>query len=112
MPIKPLKLVLTLLALALPAIAHAQEIPPLIFVLAVSPVLVAGLAIALGFVSRSWRVGVTHLGLIGIWILLFVVASYWVESDIVIWTPLVLYGIHAATLLVMLTRSVLQRIRD
>ena len=93
-------------ALTLPGIAHAQNIPPVIAALALSPVLVFLFAVVLGIVSRSWRVGVAHAGLVGIWILLFGVASYWVENDYVIWTPLALYVIHAVTLVVLIARRV------
>jgi hypothetical protein len=106
-----LKALLAVSALTLPGVALAQNIRPIIGALALSPVLVFLLAIVLGFVTRSWRVAVKHSGLVGVWILLFGMASYWVENDYVIWTPLVLYGIHAATMIFLIARGVLLRAR-
>ncbi len=103
------KVLLAVSALTLPGIALAQNIPPIIAALALSPVLAFLLAIVLGVVTRSWRVGVTHSGLVGVWILLFGVASYWIENDYVIWTPLALYGIHAATMVILIIKCVLRR---
>ncbi len=111
MKINSLKALLTVSALILPGIALAQSVPPIIAALAFSPVLAFLMAIILGFVSRSWRVGVRHSGLICIWILLFGIASYWVENDYVIWTPLALYGMHAATMVILIIRGVLRRER-
>jgi hypothetical protein len=101
----------TIAALVSPGIAHAQNISPLIAGLALSPILVFLLAIVLGIVSRSWRVGVAHVGLVAIWILLFGIASYWVENDYVIWTPLALYALHAVTMVVLIAKGLLQRAR-
>jgi hypothetical protein len=98
-------------ALTLPGTALAQEIPPIIAALALSPVLVFLLAIVLGVVTRSWRVAVRHSGLVCVWILLFGIASYWVENDYVIWTPLALYGIHAATMVILIARGALRRLK-
>lgn len=106
------KLPLAMLAIVLPVVAHAQNIPPAIAALALSPILVFALAAAHGFLSRSWRVGFAHAGLVAIWLLLLGVASYWVENDYVIWTPLALYGIHAVTLVILIVKGVLRRARN
>lgn len=37
-----------------------------------------------------------------LWVVLFSLASYFVENDYVIWTPLALYVIHAAIILVLI----------
>ncbi len=101
---------LTLLsALALPSVAYAQRIPTAIAAMAVSPLLVILLAVAHGVLSRSWRAGAAHTGLVLLWVLMFGVASYWVENDYVIWTPLVLYGVHAITLLILVVKGLLRR---
>ena len=97
-------LILTTLAVTLPGIAHAQEIPTAIVALALSPIVVLALAIGLGVVTRNWLVGGLHVALVAIWILLFAIASYWVETDIVIWTPIALLGIHAVILVVLIAR--------
>ena len=111
MPANSAKYLVPVSAFTLPSLAHAQPISPAIAALAVSPVLALLFAVVLGVVARSWRVGAAHAGLVGIWILLFGVASYWVENDYVIWTPLALYGIHAATMVVMIVRGVFRRTR-
>jgi len=95
--------------MAAPGIAYAQNIPPVIAALAVSPLFVLLLAVALGVASRSWRVGVAHAGLLVAWILWFAVASYWVENDYVIWTPLALSATHAVILVVLLIRCLLRK---
>ena len=102
-------LVMTMLAVTLPEIAHAQQIPPAIAVLALSPILVLALAIGLGVVTRSWMVGGLHAAIVSILVMLFAIASYWVENDIVIWTPIALLGIHAVILVVLIARGVLRR---
>lgn len=109
---RPATYLWTIAALAVPGIAHAQNISPLIAALALSPILVLLLAIVLGVLSRSWLVGVVHCGAIGIWIVLFGVASYWVENDYVIWTPLALYGLHAVIIVILIAKAVLRRARD
>ncbi|MBU2675686.1 MAG: hypothetical protein KJP16_01295 [Gammaproteobacteria bacterium] len=105
------KFLLTVSALILPAVAYAQHISPVIAAFAVSPIVVLLLTAVLGFVSRSWLVGIAHAGLVLLWILLFGIASYWVENDYVIWTPLVLYGVHAVALVALIVRGLLRRAR-
>lgn len=112
MRIKSATALVTIAALALPGIAHAQHISPLLAALALSPILAFLLAIVLGVVSRSWRVGAAHCGLVGIWIVLFGVASYWVENDYVIWTPLAMYVMHAVIMVALIAGAVLRRIRN
>ena len=104
-----LKVILTASALTMPVVAHAQYIPPIIVALALSPILVLLLAVVLGVVSRSWLVGLKHAGLVGIWILLFGVAAYWVENDYVIWTPLALYVIHAFVMVILIVKGIRHR---
>ena len=111
MRISSSKWMLTVSALVLPGMAHAQEIPLTIAAIALSPLLVLLFAAVLGVVVRSWAVGVAHAGLVAVWIVLFGVASYWVENDYVIWTPLVLYGVHAITLIILIIKGVVRRIR-
>lgn len=109
MRISPSKCLFIVLALTAPVSAHAQNIPPIIVAIAVSPVLVMLLAVVHGILSHSWLVGATHAGLVVIWVLLIGVASYWVENDYVIWTPLVFYCVHAMTLIVLVFVGVLRR---
>jgi MFS-type transporter involved in bile tolerance (Atg22 family) len=102
---------LTVLALALPGIANAQYIPPIIVALALSPLLVMLFAVILGVVSRSWLIGARHVGLIVVWIVLFGIAAYWVENDYVIWTPLALYVGHAIVMIILIVKRMLGRSR-
>jgi hypothetical protein len=95
--------------LSLPDRAYAQEIPPLIGALALSPILVMLLALVLGIVARSWRVGAAHAALVVVWLLLFGIASYWVENDYVIWTPLALYALHALIMLALIVQRLIRR---
>ena len=103
--------ILTIIAVVVPGVAYAQQIPPIIAWMAISPIFVLLLAVALGMVSRSWRVAAKHGGLVLVWILLFAVSSYWIENDYIIWTPLVLYAAHAVLMLVLVVRGVMHRAR-
>lgn len=95
---------------ALPASAHAQYVPPWLIAAVLSPILVLFLCIVLGVLSRSLRIGALHAGLVIIWVVLFSLASYFVENDYVIWTPLALYILHSALLLVLIVVEVAKRI--
>lgn len=105
------KLALAIMAVLLPGVADAQQVPPLIAGMAISPIFVLLLAIALGIVSRSLRVGLKHAGLVVLWILLFAIASLWVENDYIIWTPLALYLAHALIMLVLFVRGLMHGAR-
>lgn len=109
MRISSSKTLLAVPVLILPRIAYAQYVPPLLAALALSPLLVLLLAVVLGIVSRSWLVGAKHAGLVLVWIVMFVIASYWVENDYVIWTPLALYGAHAIAMIILIVKGVLSR---
>jgi hypothetical protein len=109
MRIAALKYVPATAALTLPGSAYAQEIPPLIGALALSPIVVMLLALVLGIVTRSWRVGAAHAALVAVWLLLFGIASYWVENDYVIWTPLALYALHALIMLALIVQRLIGR---
>ena len=102
----------SLLPLALiPGVAQAQHLSPLLVATALSPLLVFLLAITLGIVVRNWKTGVLHAGLIVIWLVLFGVASYWVENDYIIWTPVALYSVHALVIVALLIVGIAKRFR-
>ena len=82
-----------------PASAHAQYIPPWLVVGALSPILVLVLCVILGWLARNALLGARHAMLAIVWVVLFALASYFIENDYVIWTPLVLYLLHSALLL-------------
>ena len=94
----------------LPVSAHAQYIPPWLVVAALSPIVVLFLCLVLGFLTRSVRTGVLHAAIVLAWIVLFSLASYFVENDYVIWTPLALYLLHSALLLVLIVVETARRI--
>ncbi len=97
---------LATLALGASEAAHAQEISPAIAVLALSPVLVLSLAIGLGVITRSLIAAVTHAAIVAVWVMLFAIASYWVETDAIIWTPIFLLGVHAVVLIVLIAKAI------
>jgi len=82
-----------------PGFAYAQNISGWVFVGILSPVLMIGFAITIGFLTTSWRNGFSHAGLVVIWVALFWVASVCVTNDYIIWTPLALYFIHGLIML-------------
>ena len=94
----------------LPVSAHAQYIPPWLVVAALSPIVVLFLCVILGFITRSVRTGVLHAAIVLAWIVLFSLAAYFVENDYVIWTPLTLYLLHSALLLVLIVVEMARRI--
>ncbi len=110
MRVNPPTFQLAVSLVALPGTAHAQYISPLIAGLALSPILVLLLAVVLGIVSRSWRIGAWHAGLVVVWVVLFGIASYWVENDYIIWTPLALYVAHSVIMLALIIRGVASRL--
>ncbi len=94
----------------IPVSAHAQYIPPWLVVGALSPLLVLLLCIILGLLTRSVRVGALHAAFVIAWVVLFSLASYCVENDYVIWTPLALYLLHTALLFVLIVVQIGKRI--
>ena len=89
--------------------ASAQAIPTWVAIAAVSPIIVIALSVALAWLERSVRIAMVHIALLISWIAMFSVASYYVPNDYVIWTPLVLYLVHAGYLLVVVAKRVLAR---
>ncbi len=88
--------------LLLPGTAHAQYIPPVLAAAALSPILVLLLCGVLGIVAGSLRTAARHAGLVVAWVVLFLLAAYFVENDYVIWTPLALYAAHAVLVVVLI----------
>jgi hypothetical protein len=95
--------------LLLPGVAYAQYVPIWLVAAALSPVVVVLFAIILGALSRSWRIGALHTGLVFAWIVLFGLAAYFIENDYVIWTPLVLYAAHAILILILIVVNIARR---
>ena len=94
----------------LPSVAYAQYIPPWMIAVALSPILALLLCVVLGILTRSLKTGAIHAALIISWVVLFSLASYFVENDYVIWAPLALYVMHCALLLVLIVVAIARRI--
>lgn len=93
-----------------PVAAHAQYIPPWMIVAALSPVFVLLLCVVLGWLTRSVRIGALQAALVIAWVVLFALASYFVENDYVIWTPMALYVLHSVLLVVLIVVEIAKRI--
>lgn len=94
-----------------PLSAHAQYVPIWLVAAALSPVLVFLLCAILGVLAASLRIAALHAAIVVGWIVLFSLASYFVENDYVIWTPLALYVLHAALLIVLIAVQIVRRFR-
>lgn len=90
--------------------AYAQYVPTWLIAAVLSPILVLILCIILGLITQSIRIGAVHAAFVFAWIVLFSLAAYFVENDYVIWTPLVLYILHSALLLVLIVVALAKRI--
>lgn len=95
-----------------PGIALAQHIPVVVAVAALSPLLVMLCAVVLGALEHNWKTGAKHLGMVIVWIVLFGVASYNVENDYVIWTPMLLYALHALLIIILIFKQIVQRMKS
>ena len=107
-----LSLVLAALLISHPLVAQAQYIPPWLVAAALSPILALALCAVLGFVSRSLRRGLIHGALIVLWVVLFSLAAYFIENDYIIWTPLALYILHSALLMVLIVVEIARRVAE
>ncbi len=99
-----------MLLVLLPPAALAQEIPLWVVVGAVSPVLALVLVGALAFAAPRRGKASLHVRLLVLWIVAFLLTSYFVENDWVIWTPMHLYILHLALLPIFVFRQLLHRI--
>ena len=100
-----------LLALASPPVL-AQEVPLWIVVGVVSPALAFSLAASLALISPGLGKASLHLKLLALWIATFLLTSFVVENDWLIWTPMHLYIAHLALLPIFVFRQLLRRIES
>jgi hypothetical protein len=107
---RALVVILAAVLASTPLLAQAHAIHPWMAAAALSPLLALALAVALGFLSRSAIKGMVHCGLIILWVLLFWLASNLVTSDLIIWTPLILYAIHVLVLIALVVIQARARI--
>jgi hypothetical protein len=98
-----------LLVLVSPA-ALAQKVPLWVVVGVVSPVLALVLVGALALAAPGLGKASLHLRLLVLWIVAFLLTSFFVENDWVIWTPMHLYILHLALLPIFVFRQLLRRI--
>ena len=87
---------------ALPTAAHAQHVPTWLVFAVISPVFIIGLAISLGLVAKSWRVGMVHTGIVAALVFIFVLVSNLFTNDYVIWAPLVALATHAVVIVILI----------
>ena len=82
--------------------AHAQQIPEFVIGLGLSPVILIVLSIVLAIVTKSWKLGLKSVLVAIFWVSWFILASMFVESDPVIWAPIIGLGAHLFLLVVFL----------
>ena len=95
-------LLATIIGIGWAAEAHAQQIPEFVIGLVLSPVILIVLSIVLAIVTKSWKLGLRSV-LVGVfWVTWFILASMFVESDPIIWAPIIGLGTHMFVLVVFL----------
>jgi len=95
-------LLATIIGVGWAAEARAQQIPEFVIGLVLSPVILIVLSIVLALVTKSWKLGLKSV-LVGIfWVSWFILASMFVESDPMIWAPIIGLGTHMFVLVVFL----------
>jgi hypothetical protein len=90
--------------------AHAQPVPVIVFYLAASPLVLLVLSILLGVVTRHWKWTLRSLALGAFWILWFLLASYFIESDALNWAPIIGMWAQSVVLLVWLLWGLISRL--
>jgi len=88
----------------------AQKVPLWAVVGVLSPVLALALVVSLALVSPGLGKAGLHIKLLLLWIVSFLLASFFVENDWVIWTPMHLYILHLALLPIFVFHQLLGRI--
>lgn len=90
--------------------ALAQEIRLWMVAGVVSPLWALVLVVALALCAPGLGKAGLHAKLLVVWIVAFLLASFFVENDWVIWTPMHLYILQLALLPILLFRQLLRRI--
>jgi len=90
--------------------ALAQKLPLWVVAGVVSPVWALVLVIALAMCAPRLGKAGLHSKLFALWIAAFLLASFFIENDWVIWTPMHLYILHLALLPILVFRQLLRRI--
>ena len=95
-------LVATITGVGWAAETHAQQIPDVVIGLGLSPVILIVLSILLALVTKSWKLGLKSILVCVFWVSWFILASMFVESDPIIWAPIIGLGTHMFVLVVFL----------
>ncbi len=90
--------------------ALAQKVPLWLVAGVLSPVLALVLVIALALCAPRLGKAGLHMKLLALWIVAFLLASFFIENDWVIWTPMHLYILHLALLPIFVFYQLLRRI--
>ncbi len=92
--------------------AHAQQIPEFVVGLVLSPVILILLSIVFAVVTKNWKLGLTSV-LVGVfWATWFILASLFVESDVIIWAPIAGLGTHLVVLIAFLGWRLVFKVLD
>jgi hypothetical protein len=76
----------------------------------VSPLILFFLSIVLAVVAKSWKLGFRNVLLGVFWVAWFILASKFIESDAIIWAPIIGLGIHLFVLVVFTGWRLLSRV--
>jgi hypothetical protein len=90
--------------------ALAQKIPLWVVAGVLSPGWALVLVVALALTAPRLGKAGLHTKLLLLWIVAFLLASFFIENDWVIWTPMHLYILHLALLPILVFRQLLRRI--
>lgn len=101
--------VVLLLGLVSPPVL-AQQVPLWVVVGVVSPALALTLVVSLALASPGLGKAGLHTKLLVLWLVTFLLASFFIENDWVIWTPMHLYIVHLALLPILVFRQLLVRL--
>ena len=103
------RLAATFFVSIVPATAQAQQISNTVALAALSPIVVVLLAGLVGWLEHELLRGLIDVGLVLLWVVAFAVLSSYVTIDWIIWTPVVLYALHAAWIVYRLIKALIAR---
>ena len=99
---KGTSLLATIIGIGWTVDAQAQRIPEFAVGIVLSPLILFVLSIVLALVTKSWKLGLKSV-LVGVfWVSWFILASMFVDSDPIIWAPIIGLGTHMFVLVVFL----------
>jgi FtsH-binding integral membrane protein len=107
---KGTSLLATIVGIGWAAEAHAQRIPEIAIALAVSPLILFVLSVVLAVVAKSLKLGLKSVLLCVFWVAWFILASKFIESDAIIWAPIIGLGIHLFVLVIFIGWRLVSRV--